>query len=77
MPRYTFKLCDDGSGVEDDVGVTLPNADVAHRYACDVVRELMNCRELQTRHGSLMSTRMRERKFLKYRSCASIPRSII
>lgn len=53
MPRYTFKLCDDGSGVEDDVGVILPNADAAHRYACDVVRELMNCRELQTRHWQL------------------------
>ena len=53
MPRYTFKLCDDGGGVEDDVGVDLPNAEVAYRYACDVVLELMNCRELRTRHWQL------------------------
>ena len=53
MPRYTFKLCDDGSGVEDDVGVTLPNADAAYRYACEVVHELMDCRELRTRHWRL------------------------
>ena len=53
MPRYTFKLYDDGSGVEDDVGVSLPNAEVAYRYACDVVLELMNRRELGTRHWQL------------------------
>jgi hypothetical protein len=40
MPKYTFKLSDDGSGVEDDIGVSLPNAEVAYRYACDVVLEL-------------------------------------
>lgn len=50
MLRYTFKLRDDGGRVEDDVGVNLPNAEVACRYACDVVLELMNCRELRTRH---------------------------
>jgi hypothetical protein len=53
MPRYTFKLSDDGSGVEDDVGVSLPNVELAYRYACDVVLELMNCRELRTRHWQL------------------------
>jgi hypothetical protein len=53
MPKYTFKLSDDGSGVEDDIGVSLPNAEVAYRYACDVVLELMNCRELRTRHWQL------------------------
>ena len=26
MPRYTFKLCDDDDGVEDNIGVSLPNA---------------------------------------------------
>jgi len=53
MPRYTFKLRDDGDGVEDENGVNLPDAEVAYRYACDVVRELMNCRELRTRHWQL------------------------
>jgi len=53
MPRYTFKLSDDGNGVEDDVGVSLPNVEVAYRYACDVVFERMNCRELRTRHWQL------------------------
>ena len=32
---------------------SLPNAEVAYRYACDVVLELMNCRELRTRHWQL------------------------
>jgi hypothetical protein len=53
MPRYTFKLCDDGGGVEDNIGVSLPNAEIAYRYACDVVSELMSCRELRTRHWRL------------------------
>jgi hypothetical protein len=53
MPRYTFKLSDGGSGVEDDVGVSLPNAEVAYRYACDVALELMNRRERRTRHWQL------------------------
>lgn len=53
MPKYTFKLRDDGSGVEDDIGVSLPNAEVAYGYACDVVRELMDCREQDTRHWQL------------------------
>jgi hypothetical protein len=53
MPRYTFKLCDDGGGVEDNIGVSLPNAEIAYRYACDVASELMSCRELRTRHWQL------------------------
>jgi hypothetical protein len=53
VPRYTFKLFDDSGGVEDDVGVSLPNAEIAYRYACDVVLELMNWRELWTRHWQL------------------------
>jgi len=53
MPRYTFKLNDDDHGVEDDFGVSLPNAEIAHSYACDVVRELMDRRELSTRHWRL------------------------
>jgi hypothetical protein len=50
MPKYTFKLRDDDSGVEDDTEVSMPNAEVAYRYACDVVRELMECREQDNRH---------------------------
>jgi hypothetical protein len=53
VPQYTFKLFDDSGGVEDDVGVSLPNAEIAYRYACDVVLELMDCRELRTRHWQL------------------------
>lgn len=53
MPRYTFKLCDDGGGVEDNIGVSLPNTEIAYRYACDVASELMSCRELRTRHWQL------------------------
>jgi len=29
MPKYTFKLWDDDGGVEDDIGVNLPDADTA------------------------------------------------
>jgi hypothetical protein len=53
MPRYTFKLSDDDDGVEDDFGVSLPNAEIAYKYACDVVRELMGHRERSTRHWRL------------------------
>ena len=53
MPRYTFKLFDDGGGVEDNIGVSLPNTEIAYRYACDVASELMSCRELRTRHWQL------------------------
>jgi hypothetical protein len=53
MPTYKFKLSDDGGGVGDDFGVSLPNAQIAHRYACDVARELMDHRERRTRHWRL------------------------
>jgi Domain of unknown function (DUF6894) len=53
MPRYTFKLSDDDYGVEDDFGVSLPNTEIAYRYACDVVREIMGHREQRTRHWRL------------------------
>jgi hypothetical protein len=49
MPIYTFKLIDDCGGVEDDTGVSLPSAEVANQYACDVVAELMDRREDATR----------------------------
>lgn len=53
MPAYTFKLCDDSDGLEDDVGISLPDDEIAYVYACDVVRELMNGRESATRHWQL------------------------
>jgi hypothetical protein len=53
MPTYTFKLRDDDNGVEDDFGVSMPNAEIAHGYARDVVRELMGHRERSTRHWRL------------------------
>jgi hypothetical protein len=52
MPRYTFKLSDDGGGIEDD-GVNLPDAEIAYRYACDVAHELMKGREPSTRSWRL------------------------
>jgi hypothetical protein len=53
MPTFKFKLSDDSDGVEDDFGVSLPNTEIAYRYACDVVRELMHHREQKTRHWHL------------------------
>jgi len=53
MPVYTFKLADDGRGVEDETGVSLSDDERAYRYACDVIRELMRCRERCTRHWRL------------------------
>jgi len=53
MPLYTFWLRGDDIDVRDDEGVTLANAEVACRYARDVVRELMNHREAKTRHWCL------------------------
>ncbi len=53
MPKYTFKLSDDHGGVEDDVGVNLPDAEIAYSYACDVVHELMKGREPTTRSWRL------------------------
>ena len=53
MPRYTFKLRDNNDGVEDDDGVSLPDAKSAYKYACDVVCELMKGREPTTRSWQL------------------------
>jgi hypothetical protein len=39
--------------VEDATGVNLPNAQIAYRYACDVVCELMSGREPSTRSWQL------------------------
>lgn len=53
MPTYSFKLRDDDAGVGDNTGLNLPDADAAYRYACDVVRELMEHREQCTRSWQL------------------------
>jgi hypothetical protein len=53
VPLYTFRLRGDDIDVRDDEGVTLANAEIAYRYARDVVRELMNHREAKTRHWCL------------------------
>jgi hypothetical protein len=53
MPKYTFKLWDDDCGVEDNVGVNLPNIEIAYRYSCEVVHEMMNRREPSTRSWQL------------------------
>lgn len=52
-PRYTFKLRDDSSGVTDELGVTLTDNASAYLYGRAVARELMRCREIQTRYWDL------------------------
>jgi hypothetical protein len=52
-PTYTFKLRDDSSGVVDDIGVALSDNASAYLYAQEVARELMRCREIQTRYWDL------------------------
>jgi hypothetical protein len=49
MPLYTFELRDGSCGIADTVGVSLADRDQALCYAYEVVRELMGCREQQTR----------------------------
>jgi len=49
MPVFTFVLRDGSSQVEDRTGTELPDVERAVDYARKVVRELMNCREPQTR----------------------------
>jgi hypothetical protein len=49
MPLYTFELRDGSCGIADTVGVSLADRDQALCYAYEVVRELMGCRERQTR----------------------------
>jgi len=49
MSTYTFQLRDGSSGVEDLVGVDLPDRERAFAYAYKVARELMSFREPQTR----------------------------
>jgi hypothetical protein len=49
MPLYTFELRDGSCGIADTVGVSFADRDRALCYAYEVVRELMGCREQQTR----------------------------
>ena len=49
MPVYTFELRDGDRTIEDGSGVNLPDRAHAFDYALDVARELMGCREAQTR----------------------------
>src|SRR5207302_3765937 len=53
MPTYTFKLRSDAGGVADNVGAALADNASAYRYARSVARELMRCRESQTRYWLL------------------------
>jgi len=53
MPRYTFELRDGSSGIHDQIGVHLADREQALQYAYDVARELMSCREEQTRFWRL------------------------
>jgi hypothetical protein len=53
MPLYTFGLRADDAKIRDNEGIALASADVAYRYACDVVSELMDRREGKTRHWCL------------------------
>src|SRR6516164_8933007 len=52
-PTYTFKLRNDGCEIDDDVGIALTDNTSAYRYAFSVARELMRCREIQTRYWEL------------------------
>lgn len=49
MPIYTFELSDGSSPVRDAAGVQLPDRVHAMAYGKQVVRELMQGRELSTR----------------------------
>jgi hypothetical protein len=53
MPLYTFELRDGSCGVTDMIGVVLADRDEALCYAHEVIRELMGCREQQTRTWQL------------------------
>jgi hypothetical protein len=53
MPVYTFELRDGDRAIQDKTGVQLPDRDGAFEYAHDVAREIMSCREAQTRSWRL------------------------
>src|SRR5690242_19347854 len=49
-PTYKFTLRSDGCDLNDDVGIALADNASAYGYARTVARELMRCREPQTRY---------------------------
>jgi hypothetical protein len=53
VPRYTFTLRSDGRDNNDEMGIALTDDASAYRYACTVARELMRCRETQTRYWKI------------------------
>ena len=53
VPRYTFTLRSDGRDNNDEVGIALTDNASVYRYACTVARELMRCRETQTRYWKI------------------------
>jgi hypothetical protein len=53
MATYTFALRSDGCEVNDGVGVALTDNASAYQYARTVARELMRCREIQTRYWQI------------------------
>jgi hypothetical protein len=56
-PIYTFTLRSDGCDVNDDVGIALADNASAYGYARTVARELMRCREMQTRYWQIKVSR--------------------
>jgi hypothetical protein len=53
MPLYTFQLRDGSSGIADTVGISFADRHQALCHAHQVIRELMGCREQQTRTWQL------------------------
>lgn len=53
MPVYTFELRDGSCGIADNAGVSFADRDQALCYAYDVIRELMNQCERETRSWRL------------------------
>jgi Domain of unknown function (DUF6894) len=59
-PTYTFTLRSDGCDVNDNVGIELADNASAYGYARTVARELMRCRETQTRYWQIKVYRVGE-----------------
>jgi uncharacterized protein DUF6894 len=53
VATYTFTLRSDGCDSADDMGIALTDNASAYRYARIVARELMRCREAQTRYWQI------------------------
>ena len=68
-PTYTFTLRSDGCDVNDDVGIALADNASAYGYARTVARELMRCREMQTRYWQIKVSRDGEGPLPARRPC--------